>query len=92
MSKGRLTVYGPDNLNEKAQLIEGDYFGLTPMILNERSSGTVVTDDYCELFFLTRHAFNDLKDSSSEFNDLLKEVAKNKSEKDLELFMEGIVI
>lgn len=92
VSKGRLTVYGPDNLNEKAQLIEGDYFGLTPMILNERSSGTVVTDDYCELFFLTRHAFNDLKDSSSEFNDLLKEVAKNKSEKDLELFMEGIVI
>lgn len=92
VSKGSLTVYGQDNQNQKAQLIEGDYFGLTPMILNERSSGTVVTDDYCELFYLTRKAFNELKGSSSEFNDLLKEVAKNKNEKDLELFMEGIVI
>jgi CRP-like cAMP-binding protein len=92
VSKGSLSVYGEDEKTEKAALYSGEYFGLVPMILSESSGGTVITQDYCEVFFLPRETFNELKEGFEEFRELLKEIAKNKSEKDLELFMEGIII
>jgi hypothetical protein len=92
ISKGSLDVFGSDENDLKATLLPGEYFGLIPMVLNERSGGTVITKDYCEMFFLPRESFKELKSTSDEFGTLLKEISKNKSEKDLELFMEGIVI
>ena len=92
ISKGSLSVYGEDESVEKAVLETGEYFGVVPMILGEPSGGTIITKEYCEMFFLPRKSFNELKENVSEFNDLLKEVSKKKSEKDLELFMEGIII
>jgi CRP-like cAMP-binding protein len=92
VSKGSLSVYSEDEKIEKATLVSGEIFGLIPMILGEASGGTIITKDYCELFYLPRVSFNDLKDNSEEFSGLLKEVSKNKTEKDLELFMEGLII
>lgn len=92
ISKGTLIVDGNADQRAKATLTSGDYFGLMPMMLNEPSGGTIITKDYCEVFFLSRSSFTKLKDEREEFNFVLKESAKNKSEKQIELFMEGIII
>jgi voltage-gated potassium channel len=92
ISKGTLHVYGESDQEFKADLAAGDYFGLVPLMLNEPSGGTIKTSDYCEVFYLPYLSFNELKKQNSEFNQVLKESAKNKSEKQIELFMEGIVI
>lgn len=92
ISKGTLIIDGNAEQGAKATLTSGDYFGLMPMMLNEPSGGTIITNDYCEVFFLSRSSFTKLKDQHEEFNFVLKESAKNKSEKQIELFMEGIII
>jgi len=92
ISKGSVSVFGDDEKSEKMILTSGEYFGLIPMILKEPSGGTVITKDFCEVFYLSRESFIELNDSFQEFRDILKEIAKNKSEKELELFMEGIII
>jgi len=61
------------------------------MILGEASGGTIITSDYSEMFYLPRESFNELKSKFDELSTLLKELSKNKSEKDIELFMEGII-
>jgi len=92
ISKGSVSVFGDNEKSEMISLTSGEYFGLIPMILKEPSGGTVITKDFCEVFYLSRDSFNELNDSFPELRDLLKEIAKNKSEKELELFMEGIII
>jgi hypothetical protein len=92
VSKGALKVFGEDENSVKADLTVGDHFGLVPMILNEASGGTIITSDYCEVFYLPRQSFNKLKELSEEFNLVLKDSAKNKTEKQIELFMDGIII
>ena len=63
-----------------------------PMVLGEVSGGTIITNDYSEMFFLPRESFSDLKSNFEEFRAILIEISKNKSEKDLDLFMEGIIV
>jgi hypothetical protein len=92
ISKGSLSVLDKDENTEKTVLKTGEYFGIVPMILGEPPGGTIITKEYCEMFFLPRKSFNELKESTQEFRELLKEISKKKSEKDLELFMEGIII
>jgi voltage-gated potassium channel len=92
VSKGTLDVYGENRKNAKAILSTGDYFGLVPMVLNEPSGGTIITSDYCEVFYLSSESFVKLKSQSEEFNNVLKESAKNKPEKQIDLFMDGIII
>lgn len=91
ISKGTLQVYS-DSKQAKAELSVGDYFGLVPMMLNEPSGGTIITLDYCEVFYLPKLSFTHLKEQSEEFNRVLKESAKNKPEIQIELFMDGIII
>ena len=92
VSKGKLDVYGEDMENVKAILSTGDYFGLVPMVLNEPSGGTVIASDFCEVFYLSSKSFDKLKSQSEEFNKVLKESALNKPEKQIDLFMDGIII
>ena len=89
--KGALKVYLKEEKDPKTTLGPGEYFGLTPMILGEASGGTIITSDYSEMFYLPRESFNELKSKFDELSTLLKELSKNKSEKDIELFMEGII-
>jgi hypothetical protein len=92
ISRGTLNLFGKDENIVKAELTTGDYFGLVPMILNEASGGTIITTDYCEVFYLSRKSFNKLKEFSEEFNAVLKDSSRNKTERQIELFMEGIII
>jgi hypothetical protein len=92
ISKGAVNVYSKEETKAKTTLETGEYFGLTPMILGEASGGTIITSDYSEMFYLPRESFNELKSKFEEFSALLKALSNNKSEKDIDLFMEGIII
>ncbi len=71
---------------------EGEYFGYMSMVLGERRTASTKTLSYCDLLILKVDDFNRIKSEFPEFNDVLKRVSGERTEKLSELIMEGIVL
>ena len=71
---------------------EGEYFGYMSMVLGERCTASTKTLSYCDLLVFKVDDFNRIKTEFPEFNDVLKRVSGERTEKMTEFIMEGIVL
>ncbi len=71
---------------------EGEYFGFMSLVLNERRTATTMARGFCNLLVLHAADFNRIKQEFPEFNDVLKKVSAERSDKLSELIMEGVVL
>jgi len=92
ISKGELEINSAANKRSYGLLKEGEYFGDTSLIFNDKRTASVVTKSFCEILILGRNDFNRLKQNFSEFKEVLKKVSSERSEKMTELVLEGIVL
>ena len=90
ISKGRMEVFDANKVY--TDLTEREYYGLLPLILDEKSSASIRTAGYCEVLVLSKEDFLNLKAASPEFKEVLKKVSKVKSEKLAELIMDGVIV
>ena len=70
----------------------GDYFGHLSMVLGERRTASVRAVTYCDLFLLSRTAFNQIRDEYPEFQEVLKKASSEKTEKTENLVMAGVIL
>ena len=70
----------------------GDYFGNYSLILNEPRTASVVAKTYCELMYLHRKDYEEIKDLYPEFVDVMKKAMADNNEKMSEMVLLGVVL
>lgn len=73
-------------------LSAGDYFGYMSMALNEKRTASIHTAEYCDMLILNREEFDAIREQFPEFQEVLKKMSAERSEKMSALVMDGIVI
>ena len=71
---------------------EGDYFGYMSLALGEHRTATIRAIGFCDLLILDKENFNRIKSEFPEFNEVLKRVSAERTERLSELLLEGIVL
>jgi len=92
ITEGSVEITSEEGKKSWGTMSEGDYFGYMSMVLNERRTASTKTLGYCDLLILKVDDFNRIKSEFPEFNDVLKRVSGERTEKLSELIMEGIVL
>ncbi len=92
ISKGEMMAYRASDQKEIARLKDGDYYGLTPILIGEKTSGILITEEYCEVFELSLKDYEEIKSSYPEFNEIIKKVSSERSRKVLELMVEKVLV
>ena len=62
------------------------------MVLGERRTASVRAVTYCDVFLLSRTAFNQIRDEYPEFQEVLKKASSEKTEKTENLVMAGVIL
>jgi hypothetical protein len=93
VSQGKAAILSEEGREEEFGTLEaGDYFGELTLILGERRTASVKAVSYCELFILSRKDFERIKDEYPEFRDVLKKVSSERSEKSINLLLQGVTL
>jgi len=70
----------------------GEYFGNHSLILDEPRTASVVAKSYCELMYLRRTDYEEIKTLYPEFVDVMKKAMADNSEKMSDLVLLGVVL
>jgi len=70
----------------------GEYFGNHSLILDEPRTASVVAKSYCELMYLCRTDYEEIKILYPEFVDVMKKAMADNSEKMSDLVLLGVVL
>jgi hypothetical protein len=92
ITEGSVEITSEEGEKSWGTMSEGDYFGYMSIVLDERRTASIKTLTYCDLLILKVDDFNRIKSEFPEFNDVLKRVSAERTEKLSELIMEGIVL
>jgi len=92
ISEGEVEIWKESQGKSFGVLESGDYFGYMSFVLHKRSTVSLRTKTYCDLFVLNKADYNRMMEHYPEFQKLLKIVSAEKSERATEWIQEGIVI
>ena len=70
----------------------GDYFGNYSLILDEPRTASVVANSYCELMYLHKDSYEQIKQLYPEFVEVMKKAMSDNSEKMSDLVLKGVVL
>ncbi|MCB9245333.1 MAG: ion transporter [Flavobacteriales bacterium] len=73
-------------------LESGDHFGFMSFILHEKSTVSLITRSFCDLFVLNYEDYDRLKELYPDFQHLLKEASSEKIQRSAEWLLEGVII
>lgn len=92
ISEGEVEIIKESEDKSYGNLESGDYFGYMSFILHEKSTVSLRTNTYCDLFVLNKSDYDRLMEHYPEFQKLLKNVSAEKSDRASEWLMDGIII
>jgi CRP-like cAMP-binding protein len=73
-------------------MTDGDYFGNLSIMLVEKRTASVRTTEFCEAFVLYSEEFFRIKKEYPEFMDVMKKMSSEKTEKTIQLMLEGVIL
>jgi hypothetical protein len=92
ISRGTMEVLSERGARSHGTLEGGDHFGDLSLLLGERRTATVRATTFCDVFFLPKRAFERIKEEHTEFREVLRQVAADRSEKTEMLVLDGVVL
>ena len=92
ISRGDAEIVSGKEETRHGEFEGGDYFGHLSMVLGERRTASVRAVTYCDVFLLSRTAFNQIRDEYPEFQEVLKKASSEKTEKTENLVMAGVIL
>jgi len=92
ISQGKAEIRSNEGEKSHSTLEDGDYFGIMSLILKEKRTASVKALTYCEIFILSGDDFNLIKNDYPEFNDVLKKISSEQTEKISTFVMDGIIL
>ena len=82
ISRGTVDLVSPDESSIYGTLTSGDFFGEIALLLNQPRTASVRAVDYCDVYSLSRSAFNEILSRHPEAADHIREIAAARQEKD----------
>jgi len=92
ISKGSMNIINESDGKIYASLSDGDYFGNLSIMLGEKRTASVKTTEFCETFVLYAEEFFRIKDEYPEFMEVMKKMSSEKTEKTIQLMLEGVIL
>ena len=92
ISKGTVDIINETEDKKYCSLSEGDYFGDLSIMLGEKRTASVKTTEFCETFILYSEDFFRIKKEYPEFMDVMKKMSSEKTEKTIQLMLEGVIL
>ena len=92
ISKGSMDVVDEKDDKKYASMSDGDYFGNLSIILGEKRTASVRTTEFCETFILYSEDFFRIKEEYPEFMEIMKKMSSEKTEKTIQLMLEGVIL
>jgi voltage-gated potassium channel len=92
ISKGAMDIINETNNKKYASMSEGDYFGNLSIMLSEKRTASVRTTEFCEIFVLYSEDFFRIKEEYPEFMKVMKKMSSEKTEKTIQLMLEGVIL
>ena len=92
VTQGTVEITSNGGTRTHGTLVAGDYFGYMSMALSEKRTGSIRTLGYCDMLVLGRAKFEAIREQFPEFQEVMKKMSAERSEKLSALLMDGIVI
>jgi len=92
ISKGSMDIINESDSKIYASMSDGDYFGNLSIMLGEKRTASVRTTGFCETFVLYSEEFFRIKDEYPEFMEVMKKMSSEKTEKTIQLMLEGVIL
>lgn len=92
LSTGRIEIRKETENLSLGFLESGDHFGFMSFILHEKSTVSLITRSFCDLFVLNYDDYERLKELYPDFQHLLKEASSEKIQRSAEWLLEGVII
>lgn len=73
--QGRVKVVTPDGATVLSRLSDGDCFGEVSLFLNKPRTATVIAEDYCDLYALSKNTFNEVISRYPGFAQKIESIA-----------------
>ncbi len=92
ISKGNMDIIDESGEKKYGSMTDGDYFGNLSIMLGEKRTASVRTTEFCETFVLYSEEFFRIKKEYPEFMDVMKKMSSEKTEKTVQLMLEGVIL
>lgn len=92
ISKGSMDIISESENKKYGALSDGDYFGNLSIMLGEKRTASVRTTEFCETFVLYSDDFFRIKEEYPEFMEVMKKMSSEKTEKTIQLILEGVIL
>jgi len=92
ISKGTMDIINGNGEEVHGIMAEGDYFGNLSIMLGEKRTASVRTTSFCETFVLFDDEFFRIKKEYPEFMEVMKKMSSEKTEKTIQLMLEGVIL
>jgi len=92
ISKGNMVIINESGDKKYGTMTDGDYFGNLSIMLGEKRTASVRTTNFCETFVLYSDEFFRIKEEYPEFMDVMKKMSSEKTEKTMQLMLDGVIL
>jgi hypothetical protein len=92
VSKGFMEIINEVTGDKHGSMSSGDYFGNLSIMLGEKRTASVKTNEFSEAFVLYSDDFFRIKNDYPEFMTVMKKISIEKTEKTTQLLIKGIVL
>lgn len=92
ISKGTVDIIDQTGEKKHATLSSGEYFGDISILLGEHRTAGARATTFCEAFILDAEDFFRIKDDYPEFREVMKKMSSEKTEKTMQLMLDGVVL
>ena len=92
ISKGEVDIIDETNGKKYCSFTSGDYFGDLSIILGEKRTASAKSIEFCETFILFSEDFFRIKKEYPEFMTVMKKISSEKTEKTIQLLLQGVVL
>ncbi len=92
ISEGSMDIVDESGDKNYGSMTDGDYFGNLSIILGEKRTASVRTTEFCETFVLYSEDFFRIKKEYPEFMKVMKKMSSEKTEKTMQLILEGVIL
>lgn len=90
ISEGHVDVYFQGELYDSLE--RGDVFGLLPVLFNEKTTASIRSKTYLEIFSLSKADYERIKKDYPEFIQILKKMSQEKKSKTTDYIRDGVII